>query len=93
MTVYAAGNRARTMDVQAGDVGYVPVTQGHFIENMGDEDLEFLEVFKSSYYADFSLNDWITHTPEALVKSHLLYRSGDLRHYSKGEKRRLFPAT
>ena len=71
MCLFAAGNRARTMDVTAGDVGYVPITEGHYIENTGTEDLVFLEVFKSSYYADLALSDWITHTPQALVKSHL----------------------
>ncbi len=71
MCLFAAGNRARTMDVQAGDVGYAPITQGHYIQNTGDEDLVFLEIFKSNYYSDLSLAEWITHTPQALVKSHL----------------------
>ncbi|MBE7159086.1 MAG: cupin domain-containing protein, partial [Rhodospirillales bacterium] len=71
MCIYAAGNRARTMDVQAGDVGYIPITQAHYIQNTGTEDLVFLELFKSDFYADFSLNDWMSHTPENLVKSHL----------------------
>ena len=71
MAIYSAGNRARTMDVEAGDVGYIPITQAHYIQNTGTEDLVFLELFKSDFYADFSLNDWISHTPENLVKSHL----------------------
>ena len=71
MSIFDAGNRNRTMDVQAGDVGYVPITAGHYIENTGTEDLIFLEIFKSSFYTDLSLNEWITHTPEELVKSHL----------------------
>ena len=71
MAIFDAGNRNRTMDFQAGDVGYVPITAGHYIENTGTEDLIFLEIFKSSYYTDLSLNEWITHTPEELVKSHL----------------------
>ena len=92
MTVYAAGNRARTMDVQAGDVGYVPITQGHYIENLGDDDLVFLEMFKSNYYADFSFNDWITHTPETLVKSHLYIDQATLDSVPH-EKNTIIPAT
>src|SRR5205809_7103294 len=42
MTVVATGNRARTMDFQAGDVGYVEETLLHYIENTGDTDLIFL---------------------------------------------------
>jgi oxalate decarboxylase len=43
----------------------------HYIENTGDTDLIFLEMFKSSYYQDFSLSEWLTHTPPELVMAHL----------------------
>jgi oxalate decarboxylase len=33
--------------------------------------LRFLEIFKSSYYADVSLNQWLALTPPELVKAHL----------------------
>ena len=71
MTVFTAGNRARTMDFQAGDVGAVGNNVGHYIENTGNEDLEFLEVFKAPRYQDLSFTQWITHTPKTLVMSHL----------------------
>jgi len=71
MTVVATGNRARTMDFQAGDVGYVEKTLLHYIENTGDTDLVFLEMFKSSFYQDLSLSEWLAHTPPALVMAHL----------------------
>ena len=71
MTVVATGNKARTMDFQAGDVGYVEKTLLHYIENTGDTDLIFLEMFKSSFYQDMSLSEWLAHTPPELVKAHL----------------------
>jgi oxalate decarboxylase len=71
MTVVATGNKARTMDFQAGDVGYVEKTLLHYIENTGDADLIFLEMFKSSFYQDLSLSEWLTHTPPELVMAHL----------------------
>jgi oxalate decarboxylase len=71
MTVVATGNKARTMDFQQGDVGYVEKTLLHYIENTGDTDLIFLEMFKSSFYQDFSLSEWLTHTPPELVMAHL----------------------
>ena len=71
MTVVSTGNRARTMDFQAGDVGYVQKTLLHYIENTGDTDLVFLEMFKSSSYQDFSLSEWLAHTPPELVMAHL----------------------
>jgi len=71
MTVVATGNKARTMDFQAGDVGYVEKSLLHYIENTGGTDLVFLEMFKSSYYQDVSLSQWLSHTPPELVMAHL----------------------
>jgi oxalate decarboxylase len=71
MDVFAAAGQARTFDFQAGDVGYVPFAMGHYVENTGDTRLRFLEMFKSSYYADVSLNQWMALTPPELVEAHL----------------------
>jgi oxalate decarboxylase len=71
MTLFHNGSAARTADFNAGDVGYVPQTLGHYVENTGDTDLVFLEIFKAPHYQDISLNDWITHLPPQLVLQHL----------------------
>ncbi len=71
MTVFAAAGRARTMDFEAGDVGYVQKTLPHYIENTSDADLTFLEMFKSPNYQDISLSEWISHTPPELIAAHL----------------------
>jgi oxalate decarboxylase len=71
MTVFAAGTHARTMDLQEGDVGYVLQSEPHYIENTGDTDLVFLEMFKSDHYEDISLAEWMAHTPHLLVDQHL----------------------
>jgi oxalate decarboxylase len=71
MTVLATGARARTMDFEAGDVGYVQQTLPHYIENTGDTDLRFLEMFKAGHYEDLSLSEWLAHTPPELVMAHL----------------------
>jgi oxalate decarboxylase len=71
MTVVATGNRARTMDFQAGDVGYVQKTLLHYVENTGDTDLIFLEMFKADRFEEFSFSEWLAHTPPELVMAHL----------------------
>jgi oxalate decarboxylase len=71
MGVFASSGQARTYDYQAGDVGYVPYAMGHYIENTGNSPLRFLEMFKSSYYADLSLNQWLALTPPELLQAHL----------------------
>ena len=71
MTVFATGGRARTMNFQAGDVGYVEKALPHYVENTGEADLKFLEMFKAGVYQDFSLSEWLTHTPPELVMAHM----------------------
>ena len=71
MCVYAAAGRARTMDFNAGDVGYVDRSMPHYVENIGDDDLVFLEVFPTPEYQDISLGEWLAHTPSRLVEEHL----------------------
>jgi oxalate decarboxylase len=71
MSVFAAGGRARTMDFQAGDVGYIGQSIPHFVESTGDEDLVFLEVFPTHHYEDISLGEWFAHTPSRLLDQHL----------------------
>jgi len=71
MTVLGTGARARTMDFEAGDVGYIEKTLPHYIENTGDGDLRYLEVFRSSRFEDLALSEWLSHTPPELVMAHL----------------------
>jgi oxalate decarboxylase len=71
MTVFASENNARTFDFQAGDVGAVPFPMGHYIENIGDTTLRFLEIFRSDHFADVSLAQWLAFTPHELVRAHL----------------------
>ena len=71
MGVFAASGQARTFDFRAGDVGYVPFAMGHYVENTGTTTMRFLEVFKSSYFADVSLDQWMALTPPELVSAHL----------------------
>ena len=71
MTVFKPGGKARTMDFHANDVGFVPTMAGHYIENTGQEDLVFLEMFKSPEFQDVSLNNWIARMPPEMAEAHL----------------------
>lgn len=71
MTVFFNGAKARTADFAEGDVGVVQKTLGHYIENVGDSDLVFLEMFKADRFMDLSLSEWVSNTPPELVMAHL----------------------
>jgi oxalate decarboxylase/phosphoglucose isomerase-like protein (cupin superfamily) len=53
MTVFFNRATSRTTDFRAGDVGFVPQTLGHYVENTGDTDLVFLEMFKGRASSTF----------------------------------------
>lgn len=71
MTVVGAGARARTMDFEAGDAGYVEKSLPHYIKSTGSQDLRYLEVFRSARFEDLSVSEWLSHMPVELVMAHL----------------------
>jgi oxalate decarboxylase len=85
MTVFAAGGHARTMDFHQGDVGYVERSMPHYVENTGDSDLVFLEVFPTPEYQDISLAEWLAHTPSRLVDEHIATGENFLRSIRRNE--------
>lgn len=78
MTVFNTGPAAVTNNFNAGDIGYVKANLGHYIKNVGDTDLVFLEIFKADTYKNVALSDWLTHTPAALVAAHFNLTPGDI---------------
>jgi oxalate decarboxylase len=63
--------RARTMDFNANDVGFVPRVATHYIENTGKTDVVFLEMFKADEFVDISLNQWLRRLPPEAVTAHV----------------------
>jgi oxalate decarboxylase len=86
MTSFIAGSSARTMDFEGGDVGYVLQSTPHYVENTGDTDLVFLEMFKSDHYEDISLAEWMAHTPHLLMDQHLQVGEAMISAIAKGER-------
>ncbi|KAF2468460.1 Bicupin, oxalate decarboxylase/oxidase [Lindgomyces ingoldianus] len=71
LTVYQAPASSRTFDFSAGNVGYIPVPNAHYLENTGSEPLILLEVLQATSYSDISVNQWLGLTPKQIVKDHL----------------------
>ena len=57
---------------------------GHYVQNMGNTDMVFLEIFKADHYAEVSLSDWLRHTPPQLVMAHLNISAETLAQFSSG---------
>lgn len=70
-TIYAAPSGGRTFDFTAGDVGYIPKSDAHYVENTGTEDLIFLEVLLAPKFSDISVAQWLKVTPKQIIEDHL----------------------
>lgn len=71
MTVFSDAGASRTFNYRAGDVGYVPVGYGHYVQNIGNETIWFLEAFKSDRFESISLSQMMAITPYQLIASNL----------------------
>ena len=69
MSVFGSHGRVRTDEFNAGDVGYVPQGYGHYIENIGTEDLELLIVLNNGTYQSISLTAWMAANPHLLLST------------------------
>ncbi|KAJ3547597.1 hypothetical protein NM208_g1447 [Fusarium decemcellulare] len=67
VTIFASEGTSRTFDYVPGDVGIVPRNMGHFVENIGDEPVEMLEIFRADEFRDISLFKWMGETPQKQV--------------------------
>jgi len=84
MTVYAPGvGNARTFNYVAGDIGYVPKSYGHYIENTGNTTLKFLEITKADHYSDVSAQQWMALVPPSLIKGHFGYSDAVIAKFNK----------
>ncbi|EKM56990.1 uncharacterized protein PHACADRAFT_92227 [Phanerochaete carnosa HHB-10118-sp] len=83
VTVFASSGNAGTFNYQGGDIGYIPASHGHYVENTGNTTLRYLEVFKTATFQDVSLNQWIALTPPAMIEATLNIKAEDLKYFSK----------
>ena len=57
-TVFNTGPAAIIANFRAGDIGYVKKGLGHYLENTGNTDLLYMEVFRADRFEEVSLSDW-----------------------------------
>ena len=71
MTVFGSKGRKITREYGPGDVGYVPMGSGHYIESVGSEQCEMLAVFNSGDYQEISLSQWLRSNSPLLLQTNL----------------------
>lgn len=83
VTVFNTGPAAMTADFRPGDIGYIKKAFGHYIENTGNTDLVFMEVFRAKRYEEVSLSDWLAHSPVEMVAETLNIDPGVIAQFPK----------
>ena len=83
MTVFDHGPKATTTDFRAGDVGVVRKNLGHYVENTGNDVMQFVGVFRAPRYQEISLAQWFSHLPPELLMQHLNLTREDLEKFPK----------
>jgi oxalate decarboxylase len=66
-TVFNTGPAAITTNFHAGDIGLIKKAFGHYLENTGNSDLVYMEVFRADRFEEVSLSDWLAHSPIDMV--------------------------
>jgi oxalate decarboxylase len=87
MTVFGSDGRARDDALGPGDVGYVPQGYGHYIENVGSDELEVLIVLNNGTYESISLTAWIAASPAALLAANFGVPESVFGEFPQGERR------
>lgn len=77
ITGFDQAGRSFVNDVTVGDLWNFPSG------STGKDDLVFLEVFRSSYYASISFSEWLSHLPPELVKAHFRFSDATLDAFPK----------
>jgi oxalate decarboxylase len=78
----------------SGDVGFVPRTLGHYIQNIGSVTVRLINVFNRPKFEDISLNQWMALTPPDLVRGRLNLDDtviGGLRRTHRADRSLTFP--
>ena len=63
----------------AGDVGYAPQGFGHYIENIGTDELEVVLAFNNGEYQSISATAWFAANPAELLATNFGVPAIDLR--------------
>ncbi len=67
VSLFGSGGRSGVTTFSPGDLAYYPQGFGHAIHNIGDEDLEIVQVWDNGAFEEIRLRDWVRASPRALL--------------------------
>lgn len=65
-------------------LGIVPKYNAHCVENIGDESIKMLEMFRAAKFEDFSLEQWLARTPATMISEYMSLTGSKKQEFLKG---------
>ncbi|KAK0121740.1 hypothetical protein ONS95_010026 [Cadophora gregata] len=81
--IYATQGNARTFNYHAGDCGYIPKDMTHYVENIGSDDVVFIEVLQADHFSDISVGQWVGLTPPQIIMDTLNLTNSTVSQFKK----------
>ena len=66
--IFGSHGRARTEEFGKGHVAFIPQGFGHYVEQIGDEPTQILNLFNSGLFQEISLTAWLGANPASLLE-------------------------
>jgi len=85
MSVFGSRGRSRTDEFGPGDIGFIPAGYGHYIENIGNEDLVVVIAFNNGIYESISLTAWMASNTPQLLATNFEVNESAFANFPKGE--------
>ena len=67
VTIFGAHGRSKTEEFKAGQVGFIPLGFGHYIEQVGNEPTKLILLFNSPVFEEISISKWLAGNPASLI--------------------------
>ncbi|PBP25206.1 Bicupin, oxalate decarboxylase/oxidase [Diplocarpon rosae] len=83
----AAQGNARTFDYHPGDCGYIPKSTSHYVENIGTDDVIFIEVLQADHFSDISVGQWVGLLPPQIIMDTLNLSHETVAQFKKEKQR------
>jgi oxalate decarboxylase len=66
--IFGSHGRTKTEEFGPGQIAFIPQGYGHYVESVGPEPAEILNLFNSGVYQEISLSGWLGANPSHLLE-------------------------
>jgi oxalate decarboxylase len=72
VTVFGAHGRAKTEEFGPGQIAFIQLGFGHYVEQVGSEPTKFFALFNSPTFEEISITKWLAGNPASIISDNFL---------------------